>query len=224
MYPMLARASSLACRAHDIRFSVYDNLLLVHCLPLQTTAVYDLALAPDAPAGRQAPKLFPTVHTAHWQPAGRAGALALQRASVDAAKRVETTDADHGDEGAQHGGGVAPESDARAITVNADQTQPDLAGAAGGQHSDAGNAAGNDSANVRHADDDAAQDTPARPRGTGNKAVGRSASGDDAGPSGSDGTQVGVAGQFRGIPRSAHFVPPCFAVDLEHRVQFRRAQ
>lgn len=33
-----------------MRFSVFDNLVLMHCLPLGTAAVYDFLLPPDVPS------------------------------------------------------------------------------------------------------------------------------------------------------------------------------
>lgn len=51
-------------------FSVYDNLLLVHCLPLRTTTVYDLLLSPTTTSERRTLPAFAPVHHARWQASG----------------------------------------------------------------------------------------------------------------------------------------------------------
>jgi hypothetical protein len=76
----------LSCRARDIRFSVYDNLLLVHCLPLCTTTVYDLLLPTvSAPSGH-GHGTFPPVHTVQWN-----GTDAQLQAGGDAAPKAPRT-------------------------------------------------------------------------------------------------------------------------------------
>lgn len=41
---------SLVCSEDDMRFSVFDNLVIMHCLPLGTATVYDFLLPPDVPS------------------------------------------------------------------------------------------------------------------------------------------------------------------------------
>jgi hypothetical protein len=54
------------CSPSDVRFSVYDNLLLVHCLPLATTTTYDLSLTPSKPRELHSLPSFPRVHHTTW--------------------------------------------------------------------------------------------------------------------------------------------------------------
>jgi hypothetical protein len=46
------------CSEDDLRFSVFDNLIIMHCLPLGTAAVYDLLLPPDVPSDGSMLPLF----------------------------------------------------------------------------------------------------------------------------------------------------------------------
>jgi hypothetical protein len=84
----------LSCRPDDIRFTVYDNLLLLHCLPLKSTTFYDLALPPTIPPGSPSLSTFLPVHTALWTTPGED---CVHQGSAVAIASETSLHADHAD-------------------------------------------------------------------------------------------------------------------------------
>ena len=95
-------------------FSVYDNLLLVHCLPLRSTTVYDLLLTPTTTSERRTLPAFPPVHRARW-PADAEPAAANSPPALDAQPPAAVAEELEGREG-----GRAPEDEGAQGSVTTD--------------------------------------------------------------------------------------------------------